>query len=181
MADGIFENERVTTVVTHPNWGAIWGGVFTFIAIWSIFGLLGMAIFASSANPGGAHPVTGMGVGISIWSVVLTIIAMFFAGLVTGQLAGVGNARAAVQHGMIMFGLSVVSFLVIAVLGTSNTIVNAAGGAHSPYILTLFADLGWAGFVSLFLGWLAAMGGASTGIRRSAATVTARTETRQAA
>lgn len=24
MADGIFENERVTTVVTHPNWGAIW-------------------------------------------------------------------------------------------------------------------------------------------------------------
>ena len=36
-------------------------------------------------------------------------------------------------------------------------------GGHTPYLLGIFANLGWFGFLSLFLGWLAAMGGASTG------------------
>ena len=30
------------------NWGAIWGGVFCFIAICTVFGALGVAIFARS-------------------------------------------------------------------------------------------------------------------------------------
>ena len=64
-----------------------------------------------------------------------------------------------------MFGLSVIATLIITVLGgatlSGGTGVN--GSVHSPYILTVFADLGWAGFIALFLGWLAAMAGASQG------------------
>jgi len=167
------DNVNVTTVVSRPNWGAIWSGVFTFLGIWTVFGLLGTAIFASSANPNVAHPVGGMSTGISVWSVILTIIALFFAGRVTGHLAGIGNARDGVTHGMIMFGLSMVSALVIIALA-GTTLGTGAGiaGPHSAFILNLFATLGWAGFVGTFLGWLAAMAGAATGTRtiiRSAA------------
>ena len=37
-------------------------------------------------------------------------------------------------------------------------------GAHSPYMLTVFADVGWISFVALFLGWLAAIGGGSSAV-----------------
>jgi hypothetical protein len=156
----------------RTDWGAIWAGVFTFIAIWSVFGLLGMAIFASAANPNAQSPVTGMSLGMGIWAVVLTIIAMYVAGLETGRLAGVTNRHDGLIHGMVMFGLSVVAALVITILGgtslTSGT--GVAGSAHNPYLLSVFSDLGWIGFFSLFLGWLAAMGGASTRAGSSAST-----------
>jgi hypothetical protein len=153
---------------SRTDWGAIWAGVFTFIAIWSVFGLLGMAIFASAANPQATNPVTGMSVGMGIWAIVLTIIAMYVAGLETGRLAGLTSRRDGQVHGMIMFGLSVVATLVIVVLG-GNSLSGGAGvqgSAHNPYLLDVFSGLGWIGFLSLFLGWLAAMGGAAMGAQR---------------
>jgi hypothetical protein len=152
------------------DWGAIWAGVFSFMAIWSVFGALGLAIFATNANPNAAQPVAGQGWGIGIWSIVLTIIAMYVAGRETGRLARVETRHDGLIHGLVMFGLSVVGALVLVSIGGSalsgGTGVN--GGVHSGYILTVASGLGWAGFVSLFLGWLAAMIGASSGVEHKA-------------
>jgi hypothetical protein len=140
-------------VLTRPNWGAIWAGVFTFLAIWSVFGALCLAIFASSAS---------LSIAMSVWGIILTIIAMFVAGRTTGQLAGITNSREGVMQGMIMFGLAVTSTLFIVVIGATafgNTQVT--GTAHGS-LLGIFSDFGWALFVGLFLGWLAAMAGASS-------------------
>lgn len=168
MADAMYQNNSISAVRPRVDWRAIWGGVFTFIGIWSVFGSLGWAIFASAANPNAARPITGMGIGMSIWAIVLTIIAMYVAGLETGHLAQVVNRHEGLLHGMIMFGLSVVAALVIAVLGGSSVTAGSATatGTHNPYVLDILAGLGWAGFLSLFFGWLAAMGGASTGVQR---------------
>jgi hypothetical protein len=70
-----------------------------------------------------------------------------------------------------MFGLSIVATLVSVVLGGSSITGGNAGfgTTHSAYVLGVLAGLGWAGFLSLFLGWLAAMGEASTGTRRRTA------------
>jgi hypothetical protein len=140
--------------------------VFTFVGIWSVFGLLGAAIFATSANPAAAHPVTGMGIGMSVWAIVLTIIAMYVAGLETGRLAAVTNRHEGWVHGMAMFGLSVVAVLIILGLGASSVETGVNASAHNPYFLDVISGLGWAGFLSLFLGWLAAIGGASQGAAR---------------
>lgn len=150
------------------DWRAIWAGVFTFIAIWSVFGFLGLAIFASSANPSSAQPVMGMSVGMGIWAIVLTIIAMYVAGRETGRLAAVTNRHDGLIHGIIMFGLSVAAVWVITALAGGLLGTGTAGGTHSPYALTLTVNVSWILFVSLFLGWLAAMGGASTGAGRRA-------------
>jgi hypothetical protein len=59
---------------------------------------------------------------------------------------------------MVMFGLAV---MVLTAPAGGVFATDTAGGTHSPYALTLTADVGWILFVSLFLGWLAAMAGAS--------------------
>jgi hypothetical protein len=151
------------------SWGAIWAGVFTFSAIWAVFETLGFAIFASRANPNAATPVTGQSMEIAIWSIILTIIAMYVAGRETGRLAAVTNRHDGLIHGMIMFGLSVVSAIILtslagAVLSGGNGIPGTS--VHSGYTLGVFAGLGWAGFVALLLGWLAAMGGGSQAVAR---------------
>jgi hypothetical protein len=163
MTELTMQEERFPSAMWRPHWGAIWAGVFTFFAIWSVFGLLGLAIFSSAANPNRGAVTGGVGVGMAIWSIVLTIIAMYVAGRVTGEIAGLDRSSNGVVHGMIMFGLSVASVLVLAVLGNSSL----AGTASTPYVLHLNAGLGWAGFLSLLLGWLAAMGGASTATKKT--------------
>ncbi|HKR82689.1 MAG TPA: hypothetical protein VJS37_00870, partial [Terriglobales bacterium] len=113
-------------------------------------------------------PVTGQSIGIAIWGVILTIIAMYVAGWETGRLAAVTNRHDGLIHGMIMFGLSVVAGIVLTVLGGAvlSGGTGVQGSAHSGYVLGAFANLGWAGFVALLLGWLAAMGGGSQGSSR---------------
>lgn len=145
----------------RTSWGAIWAGVFTFAAVWSVFEALGLAIFPVGPNSAG-----GISVGMEIWTVVLTIIAMYIAGLETGRLAGVASAHDGLVHGIIMFGLAVVSAAVLMSIGTS-LFANGARLATGRSILVPGAE--WATFCGLFFGWLAAMGGASTGVTRRAA------------
>lgn len=133
------------------RWGAIWAGVFTFAAIWGVFETLGIAIF----------PTGGTDVGLQIWTVVLTIIAMYFAGLETGRLAGIVNRHDGLVHGIIMFGLSAVSAVVLTALATG--VLLGGNAAHTVYIAT---GTQWGYFCAFFFGWLAAMGGASTGVAR---------------
>jgi hypothetical protein len=163
MADLAYRNDVPARLTSGTAWGAIWAGTFSFIAIWAVFGILGEAIFASSANPNGSQPVSGMSVGMGIWSVILTIIAMYVAGRVTAHFANVADRTSRIMHGMTMFGLSVMA-VVITVILSGTALSGGTGltaGAHSPYTLTVFSDIGWIGFVCLFLGWLAAMGGAA--------------------
>jgi hypothetical protein len=166
MADVTYQNLNVAPLRATVSWSAVWAGVFTFMAIWSVFGSLGMAIFASAANPNAQQPISGMNVGMGIWAIVLTIIAMWVAGRVTAHLAAAGNRGEGITHGIVMFGLSVVAAGIITVIGglTLSGGAGVSGTAHNPYILGVFADLGWIGFLCLFFGWLAAMGGASTGL-----------------
>ena len=185
MADVVNpENETYITQtvsdIRRTSWGAIWAGTFAFIAIWAVFGMLGEAIFASAANPNAAEPVSGMSAGMGIWGVILTIIAMYVGGRVTGHFSNALDRGSRLMHGIAMFGLSVISFVIIAIFSgvamTGGAVIS--GAPHSSYILTVFADLGWIGFFSLFLGWLAAMAGAAQGAVASH-TGTAATPTRE--
>jgi len=165
MADLIYRNQGTLYPAERTCWGAIWMGVFSFVAIWSVFGMLGEAIFASAANPNARAPVAGISIGMGIWAIVLTVIAMYVAGRVTAHFSDIGNRTSRIMHGMAMFGLSAVAAVLIIILGGSAFTGGAAvqGSAHSPYMLTVFADVGWTGFIALFLGWLAALGGAAQG------------------
>ena len=164
MTEFAFQGEELNVEFRRrADWGAIWSGVFIFTAIWAVFGSLGMAIFSSTAGP--RTPELGLGAGI--WAVVLTIIAMYVAGLETGRLAGVADRRDGIVHGTTMFGLAIAVLLVLMMLagnlvGANDAARNASTVSASS--LTAFAGLGWAGFIGLFLGWLAAMAGAASAV-----------------
>src|ERR1051326_7960286 len=117
MSDLPYGYERAPLMRKRTDWGAIWAGVFTFYAIWAVFGMLGAAIFASAANPNAANPLTGMSVGIGFWASILSIVAMYVAGRETGYLAAVTKPHDGLIHGMAMFGLSAIAAVVIGSLG----------------------------------------------------------------
>src|SRR5271167_56536 len=132
-------NPLIQTQSTYPmsavrqriDWNAIWGGVFMVAGIWAVFESLALAILAGTANA-----ASGMGFGMAIWTIVLTIIAMYVAGRETSRLAG-------------------------AVLAAGSIRI---AGAHSSYVISAGAE--WSAFITLLLGWLAAMGGGSTGVKQ---------------
>ncbi|MGA7293275.1 MAG: hypothetical protein WBW53_22560 [Terriglobales bacterium] len=167
MADITYQPETRTSFQgSNLDWSAIWAGLFTFISIWSVFGLLGYAIFASAA----AQPMRGASIGVGIWAVILMIVAMYIAGRATGRLAGLDGRSDALIHGLVMFGLSVSAVLVLTMSGRllfiSLLSANRFVGANLPGIL---GHSGWFAFFALFLGWLAAMGGAVSGVKPKAA------------
>lgn len=180
MADLAYRNDIPAPALRRTDWGAIWAGVFCFLGIWSVFGMLGVAIFASAANPNAAQPVTGMSVGEAAWGIVLTAIAMYVAGRETGRLANVDNKTDGLVHGLIMFGLGVIAALILTILGgaTLSGGTGVEAGAHNPYILSVFTWLGWGGFVALLLGWIGAMAGASQSASSSRMGTAVRTEQR---
>jgi len=176
-AAGSIGNENLVVPRRAVNWGAIWAGVFTFWAIWTVFGMLGIGVFTSAASAHAAQSFAGMNVGESIWLIVLTAIAMYVAGLVTGRLSAVTTRQEGAAHGQAMFGVGVagvILFLILASLGTTTTLT--AASAHSPYVIGLLSEIGWASFVALFLGWIGAMIGGSQGQRQRTGTGTSGTE-----
>jgi hypothetical protein len=171
MADLAYRND-IVLARGRTDWGAIWGGIFCFYAIWFVFGMLGVAVFSSIANPNAAHPITGMPWGEGAWIIVLTAVSFYVAGRETGHLAGVTNQRDGLIHGLVMFGLAVIGLVLLITIG--GTALSGGNGvadtAHSNYVFNVVDYLGWAGFIALFLGWLGAMFGA----RQSAADTMAR-------
>jgi hypothetical protein len=160
MADLAYRASGIPVARSGTPWGAIWAGVFSFTAIWSVFGLLGAAIFSTAGNT--ANPSAGIGWGMGIWSIVLTMIAMYVGGRVTGHLANVSVRNEGALYGMTMFGLAVIAALVVVVFSGAAA---GNGAASAPFMLTVFSSVGWFGFVALLLGWLCAMGGASSAVR----------------
>lgn len=160
MAD--FAYRAPDPLARRPSeWSAIWAGVFAVAAIWSVFGLLGASIFRVSA--GGSASPWGMG----IWSIVLTMIAMYVGGRVAGHLMGLQSRGDGVTCGTTMFGLSAASAAVLIILaglasGTSNATESG------PYLAGVITGVGWFGFAALFLGWLCAIGGATSTSRPAA-------------
>ena len=141
------------------SWGAIWAGVFTFWAIWIVFEVLAFAIFGSRANLNAALPIVGL--RIVIWTIILTIIAMYVAGRETGHAAAVTNRHDGLMHGMIMFGVAVLSVLILTALFGAVLSVGSGIEGTSPRGVGIFVGLRWAVFIALLLGWVAAMGGGS--------------------
>jgi len=142
----------------RADWRAVWGGVFVFASIWAVFESLALAIFGIPAA------ISGMGAGLAIWTVVLTIIAMYVAGLETGRMSGALTRHDGLAHGLMMFGLSVVGAMALYALSGIVLNYGSVASAHTGLITGVTSGMAWTGFLSLFLGWLAAMGGASSGI-----------------
>jgi hypothetical protein len=157
MADLSVNGEGRSFLSGNTDWSAVWAGLFTFVGIWSVFELLGLAIFPA-ANADAK-------VGLGIWSVILTAIAMFIAGRQTGSSARLRGPYDGARHGMIMFGLSLTAAIVLMMSGSvllrDLPAVNTSG--RSSDLVSVLTGSDWIPFAMLFLGWVGAIVGASSG------------------
>jgi len=145
------------------SWTGIFAGTFLFLAIETTFGVLGAAIFGSATNPAAANPIgPGVSAGLGIWMVILSIIALYFAGQLAGRLAGANTRNMGMYAGLVTFGMSVFSAILITALTLMGTVGGTTGIAvASPYRLDSIVTTGgyWL-FVALVLAMFsAAMGG----------------------
>lgn len=151
----------------RTNWAAIWAGVFTFAAIWITFEMLGVAIF---------HGLGGVW-GLGTWTIILSIISMYIAGLQTGRLSGAETSHEGLIHGLIMFGLSMVGLIVLVALTDAATgaaaaaVPNGAGVSTTGFFKLLGPGAEWAEWAAVFLSFCCALAGGSMGARRLAGQV----------
>lgn len=97
----------------NVSWGAIFGGVVTFIAVTVLLSLVTAGI-----------GLTGEGVAAGIWSVVAVALALAAAGFVAGALA----VRSGLLHGFLTWATSLVAALVLTVW-LSASVLGAVGNA----------------------------------------------------
>lgn len=161
MAEEVYRVTR-PDLVSHTRWGAIFAGTFAALAVWATFGALGMAIFANIANPNAPRPLTGMPVGEGFWIVILSMIALYVGGRVTGALTDAETKGDSIIHGFVMFGLSAFAAILITTMLAGSSSVSAvpsASAAHSPSVLTDIADGGYVIFIALVLSMCTAVWG----------------------
>lgn len=110
------------------SWGAIFGGVVVAIAIQIMLGLLGLGIGLTQIDPATErNPLSGLGMGAAIWSIITILIALFVGGWIAGRLSGVPRKAAGTMHGLIVWGLATIFMVYL----TTSAIGRVVGGAMS--------------------------------------------------
>ena len=97
----------IPTAVKRVSWGAILAGVTVALVTQLLFGVLGLAIGASTIDPL-AHntPTTGLGIGAGIWFLLTGLISLFAGGWTAGRLAGIHRPVDSALHGVLTWGIA---------------------------------------------------------------------------
>lgn len=153
------------------SWSGIFAGTFLFLAIEVTFGILGVAIFTQAMNPNVARPVgPGIGIGSRIWMVVLSIIALYFAGKLASRVSGSATRNSGMYAGLVTFGMCIFASVLIMSLALGNNfrleanVANASAAAIADFIVVG----GYWLFAALVLGMIAAASGGMHGSISSA-------------
>ncbi len=109
------------------RWSAVFAGTAVAIGIWALLEVLGMG--AGLAALGGHQSrLHSIGIGTTVWSLVVPVIAMFFGGWIAGKLAGSFDGKLGALHGAVVWALTsalgifvVVSFISALVTGSTDT------------------------------------------------------------
>jgi hypothetical protein len=152
------------------SWSGIFAGTFLFLAIEATFGILGVAIFATATNPHPQNPVVpGISVGVGIWMVVLSIIALYFSGKLASRLSGATDRNSGMYIGLVTYGMCVFSSILVTAFVLSSTVAGSTAIAYA--IPTRMVDMLVTGGYWLFAVLVLAMiAGASGGMHGSMAT-----------
>jgi hypothetical protein len=108
----------VNTDVRHDRirWGAVWTGVLTTLSIYIVLQLL---FFALGWLDLGFNGAAGTGATAGIVTGVLALIAFFVGGLLAGASTMWRGAGDGLLHGVLVWALSVLGILAIALIGGS--------------------------------------------------------------
>jgi hypothetical protein len=111
------------------SWGGLIGGIFVAVGVWLLLSALGLAVGLSSFEPSDTmHRVKSVGIGTGIWSLVVSIIALFVGGLVASRTSGIIDRPTGAIHGAVLWSLATILSIVL-VGGVVRSVVRAAANA----------------------------------------------------
>lgn len=124
--------------MTHRrvSWSAIFAGVVLVIAIEVLLSVLGAGVGLGfvSPNTGTTPDASSFGIGVGIWWLISTVIALVIGGYTAASLAGVPTRFDGVLHGLVIWGLALlltVYLITTAVGGLIGGAVSVIGGTVS--------------------------------------------------
>lgn len=136
-------NGTTETVTTHePNglplkrisWSAVFAGVICALVVHVLLTLLGTAIGATTVDPmDEQNPLQNLGTGALVWTGIEMLIAMAVGSYIAGRLA----QREGALHGLLMFGISTLLTIWLAI-----TLVSSVIGGAMNVLGTGFQALG---------------------------------------
>lgn len=116
------------TVVSHDthglplkriSWSAVFAGVICALVVHILLTLLGTAIGATTIDPmEEGNPLQNLGTGALVWTGIEMLIAMAVGSYVAGRLA----QREGALHGLLMFGISTLITIWLAVTLVSSVV-----------------------------------------------------------
>jgi hypothetical protein len=110
---------------TRVSWGAIFAGAAVALVVSVVLNLLGFGIGAVAIDPAEAGQAQAIGIGAGIWTVLVTLVALFFGGWIAGRLSGRMRRFEGILHGLVTWSL-----VTLAVLWTVTTALGTiVGGA----------------------------------------------------
>lgn len=117
------------------DWGAVWVGALTMLAVGLLFGLAGMAL---GAHQVGENARIVRWTDFGFWPLVFSVLGAFAAfvagGWVAGKIAGAWRAEPAILHGAIAWLVAVPLLLIACALGAGGFFGSWFGGlAGTPF------------------------------------------------
>lgn len=109
------------------SWGAIIGGTVAALGLSALLYSLGLALGLSSIDPENPASVRPSGIFTGIWSLVAALVALFVGGYVAARGAGSASKSSGALHGLVMWGLTVVSGLWL-IGNIASAVVSGAAG-----------------------------------------------------
>jgi hypothetical protein len=114
--------------VVKLSWAGLIGGIVVAVGVWVLLTVLGLAVGLSSFDPSGTMPsAKTLGIGTGIWSIAVSMIALFVGGLVGARTSGILDRPTGALHGAVLWSLATI--LSIALIG--GVVRNVVRGAVS--------------------------------------------------
>ena len=138
MAETRINNGTTQTVTTTSadlplkriSWSAVFAGVICALIVHILLALLGTAIGATTIDPmDEQNPLQHIGTGALVWTAVDMLIAMAAGSYIAGRLA----QREGALHGLLMFGLSTVFTIYLAISLASSVLGGAVNIVGSGF------------------------------------------------
>jgi hypothetical protein len=114
------------------RWSAIFAGTAVAVGVWLLLQVFGMGAGLAAVDADNAGSLRGVGIGTSVWSLLAPLIAMFIGGWVAGKLAATRDDKVGGLHGVIVWALTSVLGVMLAVSLISAIVPHAVVYDDTP-------------------------------------------------
>lgn len=88
------------------RWSAVIAGATAAIALWMLLQLIGMGVGLATVELDNSGSLRSVGIGTTVWSIIVPLVAMFVGGFVAARLASTFDPRTGAAHGFITWAVT---------------------------------------------------------------------------